>query len=137
MHRGILIIGSLLSALAVALGAFGAHGLENLLSYDELRSYRTGIQYHFYHTGALLITGLLWRKIPVSAVLWSSRFFTLGVALFSGSLYTITYMKTMAVTAPTWFFFLTPIGGVCFILGWFVLGWGINKGKGKEWTKKE
>ncbi len=136
MHRGILIIASLLSALAVAMGAFGAHGLEAKLPYDELRSYRTGVQYHFYHTAALMFTGLLWRKIPVSAVLWSSRLFTAGIILFCGSLYTITYLKTGSITLPTWFFLLTPVGGVCFILGWFFLGWGINKGKGKEWTRQ-
>ncbi|RZK36052.1 MAG: DUF423 domain-containing protein [Hymenobacter sp.] len=94
------------------------------------------MQYHFYHTGALLIAGLLWRKIPVTSVLWTSRFFTLGIILFCGSLYTITYMKTLGITLPVWFFLLTPVGGVCFILGWFTLGWGINKGKGKEWTKQ-
>lgn len=136
MHRGILIVASLLSALAVALGAFGAHGLEVLLPAEEVRGYRTGIQYHFYHAFALFLAGLLWRKIPVSAVLWSSRFFAAGILLFSGSLYIITYLKTTGYTLPRWFFLLTPMGGVCFILGWFVLGWGINKGKGKEWTKQ-
>lgn len=136
MHRGILIIGSLLGALAVALGAFGAHGLESRLPAEDLKVYNTGIQYHFYHVGALLFTGLLWRKVPVYGVLWASRFFTLGIALFSGSLYTITYLKTASVVLPTWFYLLTPIGGVCFIAGWFVLGWSINKGKGKEWTKQ-
>jgi uncharacterized membrane protein YgdD (TMEM256/DUF423 family) len=136
MHRGILIVGSLLGALAVALGAFGAHGLESKLPPDDIRIYQTGVQYHFYHIAALLFTGLLWRKIPVQAVLWSSRFFSAGIVLFSGSLYVLTYVKTMAVTLPTWFFLLTPIGGIFFILGWFMLGWGINKGKGKEWTKQ-
>lgn len=136
MHRGILIIGSLLAALAVAIGAFGAHGLETKVQPEELRIYNTGVQYHFYHIAGLLITGLLWRKIPVSAVLWSSRFFTTGILLFSGSLYAITYIKASQLSVPIWVGILTPIGGVCFILGWFILGWGINKGKGKEWTKQ-
>jgi uncharacterized membrane protein YgdD (TMEM256/DUF423 family) len=136
MHRGILIVGSLLAALAVALGAFGAHGLEKTVQPDELRVYNTGVQYHFYHITGLLFTGLLWRKIPVSAVLWASRFFTAGIVLFSGSLYAITYIKAAQLSVPIWVGILTPIGGVCFIMGWFILGWGINKGKGKEWTKQ-
>ena len=136
MHRGILIIGSLLAALAVAIGAFGAHGLETKVHPDDLRIYNTGVQYHFYHITGLLITGLLWRKIPVSAVLWSSRFFTTGILLFSGSLYAITYIKASQSSVPVWVGILTPVGGVCFILGWFILGWGVNKGNGKEWTKQ-
>ena len=136
MHRGILITTCFLAALAVALGAFGAHGLEKTIQPDELRIYNTGIQYHFYHIGGLLFTGLLWRKIPVAAVLWSSRLFTAGILLFSGSLYTITYIKAAQLYVPVWVGILTPVGGICFILGWFVLGWGINKGNGKEWTKQ-
>lgn len=136
MHRGILIIGCLLAALAVALGAFGAHGLETKVQPDDLRIYNTGVQYHFYHIPGLLITGLLWRKIPVSAVLWGSRFFIGGIILFSGSLYAITYLKAAQIPVQRWINFLTPVGGVCFILGWFILGWGINKGNGKEWLKQ-
>lgn len=111
-----LIIGALLGALAVGLGAFGAHALKNLLTQNgRLETFDLAVRYHFYHTLALLLTGLLMDKFQSSQLNYASLFFLLGIILFSGSLY------TYALTNKTSFAMITPLGGVCFIVGWAMM----------------
>jgi uncharacterized membrane protein YgdD (TMEM256/DUF423 family) len=108
-----LIIGAALGAFAVGLGAFGAHALKSLLTQNgRLETYELAVRYHFYHTLALLIAGLLMDKFQGSQLNYASLFFLLGIILFSGSLY------TYALTNKTAFAMITPLGGVCFIVGW-------------------
>ena len=129
MHRGIMMAGSLIAAFAVALGAFGAHALKQKMSVEDLSVYQTGVQYHFYHVLAIFITAFLWGKFYRPAILWTSRLFTAGIVLFSGSLYTMSYLKAFNGADIKWLGAITPIGGVCFISGWLLLGWTVNKGK--------
>ncbi len=111
-----LRIACALGGLAVALGAFGAHGLKNRLSDDLLAIYETGVRYHFYHALALLAVSLavpaLWQSkwTPFACGAW-----TVGIVLFSGSLY------LLAVTGARWLGAITPLGGVALILGWVFL----------------
>jgi uncharacterized membrane protein YgdD (TMEM256/DUF423 family) len=121
-----LVTGAVLGALAVGLGAFGAHALKNLLTQNErLETYELAVRYHFYHTLALLLTGLLMDKFQAGQLHYASLFFLLGVLLFSGSLY------IYSLSNKTMFALITPLGGVCFIIGWIVLIAGFLKNPSK------
>lgn len=119
---------SLLGAFAVALGAFGAHGLKALLAEDALATYRTGVEYQFYHVFAIMITGFIWEKIPTKQVIWAGRLFIGGIVFFSGSLYLMTYLRAFANKDILWLGAITPIGGIMFIAAWLTLGWAISTG---------
>ena len=110
-----LITGSLLSMLSVVLGAFGAHYLKNTLNDYSLSVFQTGVLYQFFHSiGIILVVLLSISKDNLNLDL-SIWFFTLGIILFSGSLY------LLAITGLKWLGAITPIGGLFFILGWMFL----------------
>jgi uncharacterized membrane protein YgdD (TMEM256/DUF423 family) len=116
-------LAAILGALAVGIGAFGAHGLEPVLeTYNRVDTFETAVKYHFYHTLAILLVGVLLafgnghKLLRASA--WS---FLLGILIFSGSLY------VLSVTNITWLGAVTPIGGVAFIVGWILLWMGVSK----------
>ena len=100
---------------AVMLGAFAAHGLKNKLAPNLLDAFQTGVQYQFYHTFALVAVILLSKSLSSSLLTWSGSLFVAGILLFSGSLY------LLALTGVKWFGPITPLGGVCFIVGWTLL----------------
>jgi uncharacterized membrane protein YgdD (TMEM256/DUF423 family) len=116
-----LSIGSISGALAVMLGAFGAHGLKDKLSEKMLANYMTGVEYHFYHTLALLIVGVIALHYPTKQLTASGWAFTIGILTFSGSLY------VMALTGITKLGAITPIGGLFFIIGWILLAAAVLK----------
>lgn len=106
---------------AVILGAFGAHGLEKLVDARMLQRFHTGVEYQFYHSFALGLTGLVWQQNPS---IWHQRAawaFIIGVFLFSGSLY------IYVLTGLSTFGMITPLGGLAFIIGWTCLAWGLWK----------
>lgn len=110
------MITSFSGLFAVALGAFGAHGLKEKLSADMLAVYHTGVQYHFYHTLTLFGVSLLMLQLPQSVALrWSASLFCIGIVVFSGSLY------VLSVTGLRWLGAITPLGGVAFLAGWILL----------------
>ncbi|TSD67215.1 DUF423 domain-containing protein [Inquilinus sp. KBS0705] len=120
MNKQIIVTASLLGAVAVILGAFGAHGLRAVLEPHQLEVWQTAVQYNFYHVFALLFLSLFNQDKNKSAV-WAYYFFLFGILLFSGSLYLISCrdilgMPGLAVLGP-----VTPIGGLLFILGWVML----------------
>jgi uncharacterized membrane protein YgdD (TMEM256/DUF423 family) len=103
--------------LAVALGAFGAHGLkEILMRHDTAAIWETAVFYHFIHTVMLF---LLAQRRPLHVGPWVS--FLAGIVIFSGSLY------LLAVTNARWLGAITPIGGVGFLVGWLWLAFGAGK----------
>ena len=106
---------SIMLALAVAIGAFGAHGLKSHLSEAVLQTYKTGVEYHFYHALGLLLVGLLAMYMPNVYLKWSAIFLSTGIILFSGSLY------VLSITGIKWFGAITPLGGLSFIAGWVML----------------
>ena len=120
--RLFLAIGSISGALAVILGAFGAHGLKSRLSEKMLANYMTGVEYHFYHTFALLAVGLLAMHLPSRLLSAGGWAFIIGILIFSGSLY------VMALTGITKLGAITPIGGLLFIIGWTLLAVAVIKG---------
>ncbi|SET75580.1 Uncharacterized membrane protein YgdD, TMEM256/DUF423 family [Oceanobacillus limi] len=116
-----LLLGALNGFLAVALGAFGAHGLEGKLSEKALNTWEKAVNYQMFHTMALLVTGLLITRIETAGIQWAGWTFFIGILLFSGSLYiySISGIKTFAM--------ITPLGGVAFLIGWVLLGYAVVK----------
>lgn len=121
MHKLFLIIASFLAALAVALGAFGAHGLKKIVDAETVAIYQTGVQYQMYHALALLALGILAERFSSSLVHYAGFLFIGGIVLFSGSLYMVASLKAMNNTVPTAIRIITPIGGALFVLGWVLL----------------
>lgn len=121
MQKLFLIIGSLLAGLAVALGAFGAHGLKKIADAETVAIYQTGVQYQMYHAIGLLFLGLLAERVASHLVDYAGFLFIGGVVFFSGSLYLIASMKVMNKDVPKAVGIMTPVGGLLFILGWLVL----------------
>lgn len=115
MSKTILLTASALLALAVILGAFGAHALKARLSPDMIQVYKTGVEYHFYHAIGLLLIGVLSFHLKSGLINWVAICLFAGVLLFSGSLY------LLSVTGIKWLGAITPIGGVSFIIGWILL----------------
>lgn len=111
-----IFIAAVFAALAVLLGAFAAHGLKSTLSSDALAVLQTGVQYQFIHALALLLVAVLYQQHGVRALLLSAVFFTLGIVLFSGSLY-------LLVLTPFNLGLMTPLGGIFFVLGWLSLAY--------------
>ena len=119
--KNILIGASFTLALAVMIGAFGAHGLKNIATPAAMNTYQTGVTYHFYHAfGIFMLGGLaqIYPKIDFKNIV---LFFALGIFLFSFNcyLYAITMKKVFAM--------IVPFGGVSFIVGWLLLGFKIKK----------
>jgi len=120
MNKQIIVTAALLGALAVVLGAFGAHGLRAVLEPRQLEVWQTAVQYHFYHVFALLFLAVFNQDKNKSAV-WAYYFFLFGILLFSGSLYLISCRDILGVPGLTALGPVTPIGGLLFILGWVML----------------
>jgi uncharacterized membrane protein YgdD (TMEM256/DUF423 family) len=123
LNKKVLITASLLGAITIGLGAFGAHGLKALVSPDAMSTFETGVRYQMYHVLALLILGLM-GGISEATVKWVSRFFMGGMLLFSGSIYLLVLKDYLHLEA-NWLGPITPIGGLLFIAGWLRLGYGI------------
>lgn len=112
----ILVTASFLAALAVGLGAFGAHALEESLSPKRLETWNTAVTYHMWHALALIGLALVSKVFEVDLT-WSLNLIGAGIFVFSGSLY------LLCLTDTSWLGAITPIGGICFILGWVLAGW--------------
>ena len=121
MHRTYLIIAAVSGALAVAIGAFGAHGLKASVTPDVLEIYETGVRYQFYHTFALLATGILYRRMPGKLMEWAGILFISGIVLFCGSLYILTLLEATENVGLKSIGAITPLGGLCLIGGWICL----------------
>jgi uncharacterized membrane protein YgdD (TMEM256/DUF423 family) len=117
-----LLIGAIAGALAVSIGAFGAHGLKAiLLENQRSETFELAVRYHFYHTFALLVTGLLMEFFDGKRLRWAALFFLTGIVIFSGSLY------ALSLTGATVLGAITPLGGVSFIAGWLFLMASVTK----------
>ncbi|WP_129705514.1 DUF423 domain-containing protein [Priestia megaterium] len=111
-----LIIGAINAMLAVALGAFGAHGLEGKISEKYLEVWKTGVQYQMFHAMGLFVIAFLLSKFPQSSLLTASGWSMFaGIVLFSGSLYVLSTSGIKVLGA------ITPLGGVAFIVAWILI----------------
>ena len=115
------LLGALSGFVAVAAGAFGAHGLRERLSAEMLAVFETGARYQMYHALALLASGWAAARWPGAAPQISGWAFFTGTILFSGSLY------LLSLTGIRWLGAVTPLGGLAFLIGWLSLAWGIWK----------
>jgi len=115
MSKPILMTSAIFLALAVAIGAFGAHGLKSQLPEEMIQIYKTGVEYHFYHALGLMLIGVIAISFPSKLLKWSAIFLSAGIVLFSGSLY------VLAITGIKWLGAVTPLGGLGFIAGWVLL----------------
>lgn len=110
------------------LGAFGAHGLKNILSRNNLEIFETAVRYQFYHVFALLATGILYAAFAGKFLKWAGSLFIAGIILFSGSLYFLCYVKHAGIPM-TWLGAITPFGGAAFIAGWGCLFLAVFKNR--------
>ncbi len=127
MYRPALISAAIFAALAVVLGAFGAHALKQVLTAEQLQTFETGVKYQFYHSFALLATGICFSVFQNRQLKMASTFFITGILLFSGSLYALTLLKMNGEVGLGGVGIITPIGGVFFVLGWLMLLLGFLK----------
>ncbi|MFJ3485689.1 DUF423 domain-containing protein [Pseudomonas sp. NPDC090202] len=117
MLRTFLMLAAFFGFTGVGLGAFAAHGLKNRLSPEYLAIFHTGVLYQLIHALAIFGVAVLATQIQGRLVTYAGIAFTLGIILFSGSLYVLT------LTGFSKLGIITPIGGLCFLIGWFILGW--------------
>jgi uncharacterized membrane protein YgdD (TMEM256/DUF423 family) len=123
LPKTLLVLGALLAALAVALGAFGAHALKARLSAEMAALWQTGVQYHFWHALGVLVIGVLAFQQPQNGWLAAAALaLAVGIALFSGSLY------ALALGAPRGLGAITPVGGVALLIGWLALAFAALRG---------
>ncbi len=128
MNKRIIITASLLGMLAVIAGAFGAHGLKTLIAPMQLAVWHTAVEYQFYHVFALLFLSII-AKGKNTLINVSYYFFTIGIILFSGSLYLLAcrdllHWEWLWIMGP-----VTPLGGILFIGGWLSLAIAAMRGK--------
>ncbi len=119
--RSIIITGSVLAGLAVAFGAFGSHGLKSRISPQDLIIFETGVKYQMYHALGLVLMGILGFHFPEKTIQLPFTLMTLGILIFSGSLY------ILVVGGVRWMGAITPIGGFALISSWLLLAYNLFK----------
>ena len=117
MDRFFVAAGCVSAFMAVALGAFGAHGLRTRLVPDMLSVFEVAVRYQMYHALALLGVGALAGRVAAGPAAVAGWLFVVGTVVFSGSLY------ALSLTGHRWLGAVTPLGGVAFLAGWLVLAW--------------
>lgn len=134
MRKNFLRVGASLMALGVVFGAFGAHGLKEIVSPEKLGIFETATRYQIYHSLALLLIGTLLYFRKTSLMPLAGWFFLGGIVCFSGSLYLLTFADIVAL--PTGLLGpITPIGGLLFVAGWIVLAASTFQDNEKRYRK--
>jgi uncharacterized membrane protein YgdD (TMEM256/DUF423 family) len=128
-QKNILLLGIVMAATAVILGAFGAHGLKKIVTSEQLEVFKTGVQYQFYHALGIILVALVAQHVQHVFIKRAAWMFFFGILAFSGSLYLITLFYALNTEGVRWVGAITPIGGLLFILGWIMLGLGVHKNK--------
>jgi uncharacterized membrane protein YgdD (TMEM256/DUF423 family) len=135
MHSRFLATGSLILLLAVVLGAFGAHGLRTMLG-ETPASFETGVRYHFYHGFAIMLAGFLYSIYDKKLIRYGAICFIVGVVLFSGSLYALTFLRATGSVGLSGIGLITPVGGLFFVAGWIFLTIAFLKSNAAGSSKK-
>lgn len=126
MHKGLLVTAAIMGAMAVLIGAFGAHGLKAYATPQMLNTYETAVRYQFYHVFALALSGILYKEYPVKGIVTAGKLFFIGILIFSGSLYTMILLGITGFDQFNWIGAITPIGGVLLVLAWLILAFNIK-----------
>jgi uncharacterized membrane protein YgdD (TMEM256/DUF423 family) len=116
-----LLIAAINGFLAVAAGAFGAHGLQHRLDAHALQVFETGARYHMYHALAIGLAAFAMRGHAAMPAHGAAVLFLAGIVLFSGSLYALALTNTRALAL------ITPVGGLAFLAGWIALAWAATR----------
>ena len=124
-----LATAGILGALAVVMGAFGAHGLKPLISPESLETFKTAVNYHFIHVFGMIAAGILYKFNPHKLFRFASQAFLMGIFLFSGSLYLLSTREATGLQNISFLGPITPLGGLFFIVGWICLVMGSSKSK--------
>lgn len=127
MKNNFITLAGIIGAITVALGAFGAHALKDKIAPDTLEIYKTAVLYQFIHVLALLAAGILIKFFPNKTMQWAGNLFIAGIVLFSGSLYALVFVLKSGNGSLGWLGAVTPVGGLCFIIGWLCLALGAKK----------
>jgi uncharacterized membrane protein YgdD (TMEM256/DUF423 family) len=127
MYKSVLFFAAILAAFSVAIGAFGAHALDGLLTEKFQKIYETAVRYQMYHSLALCICGILLYLKPNKFFKLASNLFIVGTILFSGSLYLLVFFQLKQISNFNFIGAITPLGGICFISGWICLALGTKK----------
>jgi uncharacterized membrane protein YgdD (TMEM256/DUF423 family) len=127
MHTNFIKTAALLGALSIILGAFGAHALKEIFTADILQVYETAVRYQMYHAFALLAVGILYKEFTNKKIRLAGDLFIAGIILFSGSLYALCFIEYQHLSSLLWIGAITPLGGLCFIIGWLLLFAGAVK----------
>ena len=120
MNKKIIITAAAFGFFAVIFGAFGAHSLKKIIAAEQLEIWQTAVQYHFYHTLAILFLSTF-SRFRNKIINFSFYCFTLGILLFSGSLYLMSLKNILGIESVSVLGPITPVGGLFFILGWLGL----------------
>ena len=120
--RLFVVLGALIAFLAVAAGAFGAHALQARIPAERLVTFETAARYQMYHGLALFAVAWATTQWQSNPITWAGWLFGLGVVIFSGSLY------ALALSGMSWLGAIAPLGGLCFLMGWLSLAWGVFRG---------
>ncbi len=119
-----IMIGGIMGCIGVILGAFGAHSLKNILTAAQLSSFKTAVQYQFLHSVALVLIGIMLGQSEEATqikIKRAGKFFVAGIIMFCGSIYALT------LGGPKFLGPITPLGGLCFIIGWLTLAFSTPK----------
>lgn len=111
-------IAAVLAGVAVLFGAFGAHGLKEILSESQLQTYQTATKYLMYHALALLGIAAMWHQRPANkGMVWAVFIMLLGILFFAGSLYLLVF------TSISWLVWFAPLGGLLLVISWLLVAW--------------
>jgi uncharacterized membrane protein YgdD (TMEM256/DUF423 family) len=127
MYKQALAAGTFLAMVAVMLGAFAAHGLSATLPPEKIEIFQKGVTYQFYHSFALLLTGVIYSSFPKRSLKTATLFFIAGILFFSCSLYLFPLLEVKNIDIPVVGRLITPLGGMCFIIGWLLVFLGVIK----------
>ena len=121
MNKRFLKIAAFLGALTVIFGAFAAHAIKSRVNAETLSVFETGVRYQMYHVFAIFFVGIIYKEFPFKYMIWAGNLFLVGIILFSGSLYALTFFKANGNENMNWLGAVTPFGGTCFIVGWSLI----------------
>lgn len=129
-QKRFLLIGGLLCAFSVILGAFGAHALKEELSPDKISAFDKGVRYQFMHAVSLILFSVMPEKFQTKLLNTASWMMCFGILFFSGSIYILTTKELIGIENISFIAPITPLGGLCFISGWVLFSVNVLKSEG-------